>query len=530
MTCDPHSKAGATLIGLIGVIVVMALLAAGLVMLFNIGLLDSLEYSGSTTAYLAAETGLSVGRAYIMTNPAWSASLPLTLTGLVGRAAYGVEISSTHSPLARIVSTGRSGEDQYTSIWEGTASVIRAIAAYVQSAPNPAAPRCIEYTTSGVFCDEQEALSIGAVAQWQRLAACPRRNEFLLVSQNSSQWIWAQTHTNGVWGSLTQLNTAGAAIAGARGFDVAYEDVSGRGVVVYSVGAATPRYRTWNGTNWSTESSINVAAGGAIRWVRLVSRPGTNEVMCLVRWSVGPADYSSAIVWKGNTWTNLQTLENNCSSEISYDTMDATYSSNSALVVYINGANATQRSRPKYRTYQSSTWSGEGVMTALGAAPCWMRVEFSPDGSLAFAGFLYLSGSSRLGGSYWDGSTWSPYETFKNAKLETSARRDFDVAWGTRSNVLMVTYCELNTHAHSYMLDTPLAAPVYGSMAAVDDGRWCVLKRIPGTDGFLYMSVDDQSDVHFQRWNGTSWALMAEKEELANLDYNFLDMAFRKEP
>lgn len=523
--------AGIALIGLIGAILIMALLGAGLLMLLNTGLLGTLETAGSSSAFFAAETGISVGKAYIATNSSWYTNMPYTIQGSIGGATYSSVINSTNAPVAVITSTGRKDDAKWTSIWEGTVAetAMRALVGYRQN--NSFEPCYRTYWSDFRLGEEEIALSADSNPQWQRIAASPLTNEFLLVSQNSSRWIWGQVYTNGIWYRRARLNEAGwVPVANARGFDVAYENLSGRGLVVYSIGTATPQYRTWNGVTLSLEAPVNVGATHPIRWVRLVPRPRSNEIMLLARWrktTPPQRNYSSAIVWNGSTWTNLQPLETNCASEINYETMDAAWSTNSAIAVYINGNTAAERERPKYRTYTASGWSGENPMTTLGAEPRWMRVEFGPDGTNAVAGFL--CNDQRLKSTYWNGSGWQAvYVDF--GRLDTSTERDFDIAWNSQTNMVMVTYCKRNTDTHSYMLWTVGSSPIYGDMApGTTDGRWSVLKSDPFSSEFLYMSLDDKSDINVQRWNGVSWVLLGEVEDSSNTSYDSLGIAYRRD-
>lgn len=533
---NPKSSSGLALVGLIGAMLVMGLLIAGLLVLINTGLLETVETSGSSAAFFSAESGVSMAKAYIATNSAWYTNVPYTITGSIGRATYSTVVTtstvSAVPPVAFITSTGRLDDAQWTSIYGviPTQGVMRAIIVYRQQGEDE--PRYRTCDSNFKLSNETNALSADNNPQWQRIVASPLTNEFLLITQNSTRWIWGQVYTNGVW---RRVRLGQAPNNNARAYDVAYENLSGRGMVVYSRTNA-PQYRIWDGSSLTPERAINVDATDDIRWIRLVPQPGSNRMMLLARWrSLPPGpqrNYSSAIIWNGATWTNLQPLEVQCKSEIAYETMDAAWSTNSAMVVYINGNTANEREKPKYQTYTpAGGWSGESEMTSLGGQPRWMRVEFSPDGTYAFAGFLYVQGgAARLKGAYWNGSTWGSY--IGGVQLDVSNKRDFDIAWSSQTNTLMVTYCQRNQDTHSYMFQTnaPAGSPINGNMATgTDDGRWCVLQPDPFSGEFLYISLDDQKDVNVQRWTGTSWVLLGEVEDDSNDSYNSIGISFRRD-
>jgi hypothetical protein len=455
------------------------------------------------------------------------------LTGIIGRASFNTCISTNNQNAEVTVSSvGVQDDAHWTTIWKpgGLQGLI------VYRKGTTLTPYYRTFTNMKKIDDAAAANSVSASVRWQRLAASPLTNEFILVTQNSQEEIWAQVYFNRQWISNLQLNDAGDTPSeGNRGFDAAYESLSGRGMVVYSNGTTNPQYRIWASNTWSSANSINVGANGDIRWIRLVSRPSTNEIMCLARWRKSPpsaANYSSAIIWNGAIWTNLITLETNCASTINYEQMDATYSSNSAMVVYINGSSAAQRRFPKYRTYNAVTngWSGQNTMSTLGAEPAWMRVAYSFNGAQAYACFMrQRSPHPRLSGTYWNGISWGSYNTFFDADMAIN-KRCFDIAWSSRTNTLMVAYSRWTMHAQSYMISTNGGITArYGSLVSTDDGQWCVLKADPFSSDFYYLALDDQDDVNFQRWNGSSWSLFPELETGSADDYCNIDFVFRRD-
>ena len=510
---------------------VVTLLTAGLLTLFNTQLLRSTESALSTQAFLAAETGVSLGKAYITTNASWQAGLPRSITGAIGQASFTSVVAAAGVGTARITSTGRRDPTAWTSLWEGEGTRIQALAVYRDTSGSDNFPRWRGYNQFHQVLDEQMALTAANPPQWQRLAASPKTNEFLLVTQNSGGRIYGQAWTNNTWYAATLLNSAAAGTA-YRGFDAAYENLSGEGLAVYSDSDAggSPRYRTWDGSQWSAEATLtNIAAGYPICWVRLAPQPGSDNILCLVRWrktNNPKGNYSSAVVWNGGQWGNVTNLEVLSGSTIDYDTMDVACSSNRALAVYTDATTT-----PRYRTWNGTNWSGDGsVGAALSAQPRWIRVEFSSNGADAFAAFL--DANDRLNGKHWTpaggwDAAYTNFGTSGGVRLESSATRCFDIAWGRQTNALMVTYAVFNQTAHSYMIQPQGGAASYGTLAAIDDGRWSALRADPYAPEFVYLSLDDQSDVNFQRWNGSAWSLVAELETASNLSYDSIALAFR---
>lgn len=85
-----HACSGFAFVGLIAAILIMSLLTAGMLALFNIGMLQTAEQTSASSAFFAAETGISIGKAFCRTNAAWTSQTPATITGPVGRGQYSV--------------------------------------------------------------------------------------------------------------------------------------------------------------------------------------------------------------------------------------------------------------------------------------------------------------------------------------------------------------------------------------------------------------------------------------------------------
>jgi hypothetical protein len=183
------------------------------------------------------------------------------------------------------------------------------------------------------------ALTVAAAPQWQRLVANPRTNEVLLVTQDANQGIYAQACTGNTWFAGTPLNGTPAPHAAHRSFDVAYENLSGHGLAVYADNTVNVRYQGWNGTAWTVQSNVVgfiPTPSGSNCWVRLVAQPGSDNILCLVRWQIGSrTNYSSAMVWNGTGWGNSASLESNCVAEIAYENDFIIISSHDFSLSYI---------------------------------------------------------------------------------------------------------------------------------------------------------------------------------------------------
>lgn len=531
---------GSMLVGLAVALFLVAMLTAALLLLSGIGSSASVEQVNASAAFSAAESGLSVGRAYITTNASWLSGLPVTFSGSVDRASYAVTVSSTGGYTAALSSTGQRGQSRWTSQWgatgtgaaSGTGTAVRGMVTYRDAVASTTYPRSRAYSHLKLLCGETLAATVSGDPGWQKIAASPRTNEYLLVVQNSSRQVWAQTWTNGVWSTPRLMNAAGAPFTQNRGFDVAYES-SGRAIVVYSTGVSTPRYQIWNGTNWSAEATIStLPSTTAIRWVRLVPKPGGNEMLLMVRWVSGSTDRSAAILWDGvSSWVYpTVVLESNNHPSPDCEPMDCFFAGNTPMVLYVNNTTT-----PRYRTLSGGVWSAASTFGSLGGGvPYWIRVHANTNGTAAFAAFAYDGGSGvpRLKGCFWNGATWGAYTNFTAATpLSTLTERAFDIAWSQKTNVLMTTYALRSQTNHSFMAQVyPGGAATFGSMASgTDSGRWSRVEADPFYNEFIYGALDNAGDANFQRWSGTNWVKLMEATQQSSYLYDSIHISFRQD-
>ena len=144
-----------------------------------------------------------------------------------------------------------------------------------------------------------------------------RRHEIASQQRRGSQWRRrGQRHVHGARSprparpgrACSRRRRSRPANSGKRGFDVAFEALSGDILVVYSNNTPTPVYRARSGGTWSAETALPLNDGvgpnpdpntGIVHWIELASRPGSNEI------ALGYSDANNdlvVIVWNGTQW------------------------------------------------------------------------------------------------------------------------------------------------------------------------------------------------------------------------------------
>jgi len=179
---------------------------------------------------------------------------------------------------------------------------------------------------------------------------------------------------------------------------MAFESQSRKGLAVYSErGQSLPRYRTWNGSAWSAQSSLP-SIGAVAQWIRVVADPTSDQIMFA---SIDSAQDLNVNVWNGS-WGVNQELESNLGAS-DRRRADIIYERGTgrALIVYGEaGVNAI-----RYRTWNGTAWSAEMTGPSLGGQ---VEIVHLSRGFANGEVFIAVSDTQRrLHVLRWDGASMS---------------------------------------------------------------------------------------------------------------------------
>ncbi|MEM3154538.1 MAG: PT domain-containing protein [Candidatus Woesearchaeota archaeon] len=218
-----------------------------------------------------------------------------------------------------------------------------------------------------------------------------------------------------------------------RSLDIAIEDISGDGIVVFETAAGGDSVfalREWNGTALGPNITVNISPpAGGVLWLRAIPRPQTDEVMIL-------ALTSNADLW-ATYWTGSGLL-NNTGFNITLDTGITTFevfdfawqANGDGLIVYRQGA----QTQIQLRTFNGTNkaWSANStLMTLNSGVPQAMSLCADPTSN--YIGFISHDSTNDANVRIWNGTgvETSPAPPAENINLEPTAApaRNVDCAW-----------------------------------------------------------------------------------------------------
>ena len=355
-----------------------------------------------------------------------------------------------------------------------------------------------------------------------------------------------------------------------RSFDVDYEQLTGRAMVVYGDNVAAVSgsqskvyYCLYDGTSWSPVSNCAPTDGtnslpaitnfdGIPKWIRLIplgeqlGRNRSDRILALV--ATATSDLA-AWIWNGTNWTSLASTLIANGTLSTHETMafDGAWETNSGDALVLFGNSTTEDTTPaayKIYTTGSNTWdSSEAAIVAV-PTQCtavatttyisrWIELASSPAASSSSTSDIIIAAlnvsdtaspntTSAFFPYHWSGSVWAAGGGTGNSTacddvVKSAAHHNADVAFekynnGTEFGIAVTTDggTALTVRYTTFTAPSTWAA-IATAYSTTDDSLGAWLFPSPnagaaGADRIHEMSSDVDCTLHHARWSGTAWA------------------------
>ena len=400
------------------------------------------------------------------------------LSGTVSLASDAVSVATTATEAMIVYGEGTETTPRYRQ-WDGT-----------------------EWGSEGSLSD------IGAAVAWAVVKAGTAREEYVAATVGTDNDVNVQVFSTGAWSNLQELTTSMGDI-NARGFDVAYETLSGDALVAYCDGDADPSYYVWDGSSWTSGGTINLASANNCEWIELASDPVSDEIIILSGDDSG--SQFEAQVWSGSAWGNSTTQGSITDSD--HKGMDVVYeeSGGQAIIVTSDG----NPGRFRYNTWNGTTW-GTASTQVLGDDLEWVQLAADVGTDEVIA--CYLDEDSDVGVVRWTGSAWAgqtELDVDGNAKNDPPFSCVFEDV-GSRDNYIMTAYSDTAATNYSYWNNSTWSTEA--QINTLGDSATMELERT-GVGTVLGLFFDDVNDtLNFSAWDGTAWSTTTALEDDASVD------------
>ena len=299
--------------------------------------------------------------------------------------------------------------------------------------------------TPGTF-GAQTAAVAGATPSFTVARAAPTRNERIAAYVTTGGQLYVIRWNGTAWSNEWNVAVGGDGVNGRR-FDVAYEDVTGDAVVVYSnntSGSNELRYRVWNGSTWTLATSLDSARLAQIpAWIKLLPRPGSDEIALTVADRGSTTANRAALttlVWSGSAWGNepgsahstsvYSTGSTSPAQSIQNELFDMAWEASTGylMVVWTQASTAGQY----YRRWSGATraWGSPTSFGGTARVPPLQMFAAGDPGSANIVAGWNQSGSASVYSTVWTGSAWSSVTTLgTNGTTPAVDKRSVTARW-----------------------------------------------------------------------------------------------------
>ncbi len=354
-----------------------------------------------------------------------------------------------------------------------------------------------------------------------RVFASPTRNEKILISRHyngTGQWIYAQVYngTTNTWNTPVQLATWNAStFLDVQNFDATYT-ANGNLTVVYSDNSTTPKSRIWNGTSWTSQSSLtNLGTSQIPTYLITKSRPATNEIMLA---AFTQASDTITEYYSGTSWLSI--ISHSTSAPLATKRLIDFYWSpqdtTKGSLVYSTSASA--------RAITSKIFTADGIGDGLWSSAGTSATQGTSATRLSALNVVGIKGLNEF-------QTCSEntvpqiicYKTnftpvFSNptnqiiaSTTDSGIQKSFDIATELSGSNVIGVYSDASATAKMKLYNTPTSiwdiSPTNLSGSAVGSIKTARVEPNPVNDDAMLFVSDNNTDLFSIAWNGVTNAL-----------------------
>ncbi|MEA2081487.1 MAG: hypothetical protein U9O97_01925, partial [Elusimicrobiota bacterium] len=342
---------------------------------------------------------------------------------------------------------------------------------------------------------------------WYILKKCPTADKWMFGIQDSAKALNVMIYDENtkVWSAPKKLTT-NISNADRRGFDIEFEQQSGKALIVYKdADTKIPQAVTWTDTGgWGTAFalSISTSGNGTIVWLELVPKPNSNDMLLMI--GDDEEDLSAHVWFSTSAQTGSGILLDNELETSAQQCFDGAYEmqSGDGMVAWDNDA-----VQIRYRILSGNSWGAEQAGPQdIGVNILWVRLVSDPKSDAIILGTLDGATPYDINVSSWNGVNWgTTKEVETGASVYTT--RPFDIAWETSSGDGLVVFNDGTSVPKARRLSAGAWDGTDTSASDVAGAPCCVqLVSDNNSDDILLVTcnADATPDIYVQKWDGAA--------------------------
>lgn len=358
--------------------------------------------------------------------------------------------------------------------------------------------------TGSSFGTEQSGNSTDAV-RWVKMQGIPRlRDEKIAgVMGGGQSTLYVQRWNGSAWSSEWNVNLTST---NNRTFDVAYEQFSGVGIVVYGDSTTQLKYRKWDGVSWSGELNAGSPLDSAPYFVQAVSRPPyvnsrRNDISVIVTTSGGKLH---VLRWNASAWGDQIQMATN-PAQVTSDVASIVYERTTGDIMVIWG---TSGQEIRFRKFTTS-WQAELIAySGLGANASWLSSSADRLFGNNNISVIWNDSGQNIQFGIWNGTSWETRPTA--VATDQIDRRNVDTVWEKYSGKAIFAFGKKSPDGKALSWRTWTSAGGFSIVTQESSElsqkiRWIQLQPDAKSNQVMGLFLDIGGDLSARRWNGSAW-------------------------
>lgn len=292
----------------------------------------------------------------------------------------------------------------------------------------------------------------GSEVQWVLARASTTRDQVAVavIDDDGDILLNAYNTTADTWGTWLDVANLGRTNDAYRAVGMEVEQESGDFLVVYENISSNNRLlysRTFNGTAWSSESTITLDGAVASEpqlVVRLENAPSGDEILMA---TAGGSDDLSVARWNGTAWVNITVVTLDAAA-VDEERFSIAYErqSHDAMLAWGNATAANYMILDN----TTKTWGAQSQIRDRGAVVAQITLCADPNSDYIGAAIGPDSLSDLLF-VMWNGTAWLSGEPAEETGIEDVTTVNAYCSWTTSSNVSLFTFVNADSLNISYL-------------------------------------------------------------------------------
>lgn len=286
------------------------------------------------------------------------------------------------------------------------------------------------------WVDAADTIDIGSdTVTWMVLKGCPIRKEVIMGTLDADNDINFAVWDGTTWGNLNEFTTSSNATY--RCFDIAYENLSGEGLVVGRYAASGDvRYNIWDGNSWvfgTPQQDVNLTPESSLTYIDMASKPNSDEILiALVQFE----KYLKVVQWDGASFNDQGEIDDEMGRK-EYGSAEIVYEQQSgdALILWSHKGSSE---------IYYSVWSGGSLSPSALLLPYdfggnihLIRAAADPTSDQIFV--AAVDKFCDLNVAVWNGDAWIDSREISTGVLDNVVQ-PFDVAWEHSGEDVLVAW------------------------------------------------------------------------------------------